>query len=186
MITNLWFNSLTVWNHNKTFQKQCYENRQSGGLTGTEGHDKEIQYKLHFKNTIPKCTSALPTDRTAYLSHLHSTWVSSVLCLLADKLLITPSHLTDPNFLLVIESRTCRWRASWGPSKSDALVLASISSDIQSVLHIHRPLHLQTWPNHRVSVAHGYNSSYLGGWDWEDHGSRPAQANCSWDPPSPK
>jgi hypothetical protein len=26
------------------------------------------------------------------------------------------------------------------------------------------------------------NPSYLGGWDWEDHGSRPAWANISWDP----
>jgi hypothetical protein len=37
-------------------------------------------------------------------------------------------------------------------------------------------------------VAHICNSSYLGGWDGKDWGSRAAQANSSWDPtpPSPK
>jgi hypothetical protein len=30
----------------------------------------------------------------------------------------------------------------------------------------------------RMLVAH----TYLGGWDGEDHGSRPTQANCLWDP----
>jgi hypothetical protein len=27
-----------------------------------------------------------------------------------------------------------------------------------------------------------YNPSYLGGWDWEDQGLSPTQANSSWDP----
>jgi hypothetical protein len=31
-------------------------------------------------------------------------------------------------------------------------------------------------------VAHIYNSSYLGGWEQEDQGFRPDQANNSWDP----
>jgi hypothetical protein len=31
-------------------------------------------------------------------------------------------------------------------------------------------------------VAHTCNPSFLGGWDWEDHGSRTAQANSSQDP----
>jgi hypothetical protein len=30
-------------------------------------------------------------------------------------------------------------------------------------------------------VAHVCNPSYLGGWDWEDCSSRPAQANTSQD-----
>jgi hypothetical protein len=34
----------------------------------------------------------------------------------------------------------------------------------------------QTW------VVHTCNPSYLGGWDREDWGSRPALANISWDP----
>jgi hypothetical protein len=33
-------------------------------------------------------------------------------------------------------------------------------------------------------MAHTYNSSCLGGWDWEDHGLRPAQTNRWWDPTS--
>jgi hypothetical protein len=33
-----------------------------------------------------------------------------------------------------------------------------------------------------LPVAYSYNSSYLGDWDQEDHGSRPAQANNSLDP----
>jgi hypothetical protein len=33
-----------------------------------------------------------------------------------------------------------------------------------------------------VVVAHAYNPSYLGGWDQEDYGSRPAQVNSSQDP----
>jgi hypothetical protein len=31
-------------------------------------------------------------------------------------------------------------------------------------------------------VVHACNPSYLGGWHWENCGSRPAQANSSWDP----
>jgi hypothetical protein len=31
-------------------------------------------------------------------------------------------------------------------------------------------------------VAHTCNPTYLRGWDQEDWGLRPAQANCSWDP----
>jgi hypothetical protein len=34
----------------------------------------------------------------------------------------------------------------------------------------------------RASVAHAWNPSYLGGWDWEDQSSKPAQANSSLDP----
>jgi hypothetical protein len=34
----------------------------------------------------------------------------------------------------------------------------------------------------QVLVADAYNLSYLGGWDWEDLGSRPAQANSLKDP----
>jgi hypothetical protein len=37
-----------------------------------------------------------------------------------------------------------------------------------------------------VLVAHTYNSSYSGGRDQEDHGSKPAQANSSQDPSSKK
>jgi hypothetical protein len=33
-----------------------------------------------------------------------------------------------------------------------------------------------------VPVAHSCNPSYSGGRDEEDHGSKPAQANCSKDP----
>jgi hypothetical protein len=33
----------------------------------------------------------------------------------------------------------------------------------------------------QVLVAHAYNPSYLGGWDLEDCGLRPAWANSSWD-----
>jgi hypothetical protein len=29
----------------------------------------------------------------------------------------------------------------------------------------------------QVAAAHAYNHRYLGGWDWEDHSSRPAWAN---------
>jgi hypothetical protein len=32
-------------------------------------------------------------------------------------------------------------------------------------------------------MAHACNPSYLGGWDWEDRGSRPAPANNLRDPP---
>jgi hypothetical protein len=28
-------------------------------------------------------------------------------------------------------------------------------------------------------VTHAYNPNYLGGWDWEDHSSRPVWANSS-------
>jgi hypothetical protein len=38
----------------------------------------------------------------------------------------------------------------------------------------------------RVPVAHAYNTSYLGGRDQEDCGSKPAQANSSRDPISKK
>jgi hypothetical protein len=31
-------------------------------------------------------------------------------------------------------------------------------------------------------MAYTCNPSYLGGWDWEDHGSKPAQAKKFWDP----
>jgi hypothetical protein len=34
----------------------------------------------------------------------------------------------------------------------------------------------------QAPVAHTYNPSYMGGWDPEDHGLRPAWANSSWDP----
>jgi hypothetical protein len=38
-------------------------------------------------------------------------------------------------------------------------------------------------PNHSwAPVAYTCNPSYLRGWDWEDGGSRPAQANSSRDP----
>jgi hypothetical protein len=33
-----------------------------------------------------------------------------------------------------------------------------------------------------MPVAHTCNSSYLGGWDWEDHFSRPAGPSSSRDP----
>jgi hypothetical protein len=33
-----------------------------------------------------------------------------------------------------------------------------------------------------VLVAHAYNPSYLGGRDQEDCGSKPAEANSSWEP----
>jgi hypothetical protein len=33
----------------------------------------------------------------------------------------------------------------------------------------------------RAPVAHACNPSYIGGRDQEDHGSKPAQANSSWD-----
>jgi hypothetical protein len=33
-------------------------------------------------------------------------------------------------------------------------------------------------------VAHAYNPSYLGGWDWEDCGLRPLKENSSQDPVS--
>jgi hypothetical protein len=29
----------------------------------------------------------------------------------------------------------------------------------------------------QAPVAHSYNPSFLGGWDWEDHSSRPTQEN---------
>jgi hypothetical protein len=32
-----------------------------------------------------------------------------------------------------------------------------------------------------VPVAHTYNPSYVGGWDQEDHGSKPAWVKCLWD-----
>jgi hypothetical protein len=35
-------------------------------------------------------------------------------------------------------------------------------------------------------VAHAYNSSYLGGWDWEDHGLKPAPGQIVYKRPSPK
>jgi hypothetical protein len=35
-------------------------------------------------------------------------------------------------------------------------------------------------------ISHAYNPSYLGGRDQEDCGSKPAQANRSWDPMSKK
>jgi hypothetical protein len=38
----------------------------------------------------------------------------------------------------------------------------------------------------QVPVAHAYNTSYLGGRDQEDCGSKPAQANSSRDPISKK
>jgi hypothetical protein len=34
----------------------------------------------------------------------------------------------------------------------------------------------------QVLVAHARNPSYVGGWDQEDHGLRPAWAKSSWDP----
>jgi hypothetical protein len=34
----------------------------------------------------------------------------------------------------------------------------------------------------RVLVAHTCNPTYLGGWDWDGHSSRPVWANSSWDP----
>jgi hypothetical protein len=33
-----------------------------------------------------------------------------------------------------------------------------------------------------VPVAHTYTASYFGGWDWEDHSSRPTLANSWGDP----
>jgi hypothetical protein len=36
--------------------------------------------------------------------------------------------------------------------------------------------------NKPVLVAHACNPSYLGGWDGEDHSSRPVQAKNLWDP----
>jgi hypothetical protein len=33
----------------------------------------------------------------------------------------------------------------------------------------------------QVPVAHTYNPSYLGGWDWKNFSWRPVQANSSWD-----
>jgi hypothetical protein len=35
-------------------------------------------------------------------------------------------------------------------------------------------------------VAYAYNPDYLGDWDREYHGLRPALANSSWDLPFPK
>jgi hypothetical protein len=37
------------------------------------------------------------------------------------------------------------------------------------------------WPSRHALVPHTCNLSCLGGWDWEDWGSRPAQANSSQD-----
>jgi hypothetical protein len=47
---------------------------------------------------------------------------------------------------------------------------------------VHRCAELILWKYHWVPVAHACNPSYLGGWDQEDHGSRPSRANSSWDP----
>jgi hypothetical protein len=41
---------------------------------------------------------------------------------------------------------------------------------------------LNIWLPSWVLVAHAYNPSYLGGWDWEDCRSRPAWAKPSQDP----
>jgi hypothetical protein len=35
-------------------------------------------------------------------------------------------------------------------------------------------------------VVHAYNPSNLGGWDWEDYGSKPVYANSLWDTPISK
>jgi hypothetical protein len=35
-----------------------------------------------------------------------------------------------------------------------------------------------------ASVAHAWNPSYLGGWDWEDLSSRQAQEGSLWGPTS--
>jgi hypothetical protein len=35
--------------------------------------------------------------------------------------------------------------------------------------------------NSWVVVDHTCNPRYLGGWDWENHGLMPTQANSSWD-----
>jgi hypothetical protein len=45
---------------------------------------------------------------------------------------------------------------------------------------------LYTFKSSRALVAHAYNSSYLGGRDQEDLGSRPGWANSSRDPISKK
>jgi hypothetical protein len=60
---------------------------------------------------------------------------------------------------------------------------------LKACIHRHRKFKLwfkcmeSIWKDasRQVPVAHTCNPSYLGGWDWEYHGSRPAQANSLWD-----
>jgi hypothetical protein len=42
--------------------------------------------------------------------------------------------------------------------------------------------HVSKYHMDQAPVAHTCNSSYLGDWDWENHGSKPAWANSLWDP----
>jgi hypothetical protein len=51
--------------------------------------------------------------------------------------------------------------------------------NLKNKIHIFSPFknnHISCMP-----VAHTCNPRYLGGWDWEDHGSMPVQANSSQD-----
>jgi hypothetical protein len=75
-------------------------------------------------------------------------------------------------FLLLFQSR--RW---------DGWAFSTISS-CHNVLPHHRPKsNGRNWPRtSRALVAHTCNPSYSGNRDQEDHGSKPAQANSSWDP----